>query len=91
MKLTTLILSGLLVLGTGLTGNALAHDGGRGYYKHGDSHRYQGPHRPHWRKHPHYRGLAYKDRRHWRHPTRQWRPRHHDDSWYGVYLYFGGR
>ena len=92
MKLTTLILSGLLVLGSGWTGNALAHDVDRGYARHDHGQRHA-PYRHHRQQRP-WRHHHHRPYRSWRHghskryyPT--WHaPRHHD-SW-GIHLFFSG-
>ncbi len=86
MKMSTLLLTGVLALGIGLSGNAMAH-GDRGYrdYGHGWKHEYRDHHRHgHHRRHHH-------ERRHWRHERhRDYGRRHDHDSWYGLHLFLGG-
>ena len=92
MKTPALLLGGLLLLGTGLSGDALAHDYGRGYAKHGHGQYYAPPgHRKAYRKgyghKHHYKGWKDDYRPRYRH---YYRPRHDSDSWYGIHLFLGG-
>lgn len=85
MKLATLLLTGVLALGTGLSGAAMAH-GGRDW----DRGKWDDHPRHHVHRHKHH----HHDRYRWRH---DYRPYRHDyrvpygDSWYGIHLFFGGR
>jgi len=90
MNIPTMMLTAVLALGSGLSGNALAHgDPGRGWGHGGHDrhqvHRHRGHHR-HERRHV---------KRHWRRHHRadhyDYRPRYRPhDSWYGIHLFFGG-
>ena len=90
MKLSTMLLTATLALAAGLSGNALAHDGGwrgHGHENHG---------RHYAERDYRHRGQGHRHApRHWRHDHRayrpHYRPRHdHRDPWYGIHLFFGG-
>lgn len=90
MKLATLALAGALVMGAGISGNAIAHEPpGRAYGAplHHETYRGHKPwrrhaYRPYYRKHPRWHRDHYRP--HYRH-----RP-YASDSWYGIHLFFGG-
>ena len=97
MRIATLMLSAVLALGMGLSGNALAHssaDHGHGHPGYGGAvygPRYLGHYRHYITRHA-YRPWRHAYRPHYR---RYYRPyygdgRDHDDSWYGVHWFFGG-
>lgn len=90
MKISNLILAGMLVLGSGLSGAAMAHgDDHRGYDR-GWAPFAQRDARGHQHgRHGHHREYRPK----WRHDHRDYRPRYRhdfDDTRYGVHLFFSG-
>lgn len=87
MKMSTLLLTGVLALGVGLSGNAMAHgDRGYGWNDRGWKHEY----RDHYRHHRHHRHDHYRHRA-WRHDhDRRYSRRHDNDTWYGLHLFLGG-
>lgn len=90
MKLLSLVLGTAIILGAGFSANVLAH-GERGY---GGDYRSHGHHEQYRnaRRHGNHRRYWRQQHRHAR-PQRYWAPsRHrHNDSWYGLYLFLGGR